>query len=347
MMQIKHKRIGIDEPTFIIAEMSGNHNHDINRAKQLIDIAAEAKVDAIKLQTYTPDTLTINSDRDDFQVKVNDVWKGKTLYELYKWAYTPWEWHKELKEYAESKNLIFFSTPFDETAVDFLEELNVPLYKISSFETNHIPLLKKIAQTGKPVIISRGLTSYNELEEALNVLKENGCKDIAILHCVSSYPAKYEQMNLKTIKNLSEEFNVVTGLSDHSLGNLVPIASVAMGAKIIEKHFTISRNDGGPDAEFSLEKEELIQLVKDIRNLEKALGFVNSDIENLEKENKNFKRSIYVAKNINEGEVFTSENIKVIRPGYGLHPRYYSEIIGKKSKSNLKKGDRFEKKFYI
>lgn len=346
-MQIKHKRIGIDEPTFIIAEMSGNHNHDINRAKQLIDIAAEAKVDAIKLQTYTPDTLTINSDRDDFQVKVNDVWKGKTLYELYKWAYTPWEWHKELKEYAESKNLIFFSTPFDETAVDFLEELNVPLYKISSFETNHIPLLKKIAQTGKPVIISRGLTSYNELEEALNVLKENGCKDIAILHCVSSYPAKYEQMNLKTIKNLSEEFNVVTGLSDHSLGNLVPIASVAMGAKIIEKHFTISRNDGGPDAEFSLEKEELIQLVKDIRNLEKALGFVNSDIENLEKENKNFKRSIYVAKNINEGEVFTSENIKVIRPGYGLHPRYYSEIIGKKSKSNLKKGDRFEKKFYI
>jgi pseudaminic acid synthase len=340
------RNISINEPTFIIAEMSGNHNQSIERAKQLIDVAAEAKVDAIKLQTYTADTMTIDCDKEDFIVKVNDAWKNKTLYELYNWAYTPWEWHKELKKYAESKGLIFFSTPFDETAVNFLEELNVPLYKIASFETNHIPLLKKIAKTGKPVIISRGLTSYLELEEAISVLRENGCKDIVVLHCVSSYPAKYEQMNLKTIKDLSDKFNVISGLSDHSLGNLVPIASVAMGAKVIEKHFTLSRKDGGPDAEFSLEKEELIKLVEDIRNLEKALGCISKESEKKESENKIFKRSIYVVKDIKKGEIFTKDNIRVIRPGYGLHPRYYEDILGKKSILDVEKGTSFKEEFY-
>jgi pseudaminic acid synthase len=340
------KKIGDDEPTFIIAEMSGNHNHDLDRAKKLIDIAVDAKVDAIKLQTYTADTMTIDCDKDDFIVKTNNSWNNKTLYELYNWAYTPWEWHKELKDYAESKGLIFFSTPFDETAVDFLEKLNVPLYKIASFETNHIPLLKKIAKTKKPVILSRGLTNFKEIEEAIKTLKDNGCEDIIVLHCVSSYPAIYEQMNLKTIPFLTEKFKVISGLSDHSMGNIAALAAVSLGAKVIEKHFTISRKDGGPDADFSLEKQELIQFVKDIRNLEKSLGTISNGVEEKEKANKVFKRSIYVVKDIKKGEEFTKENIRVIRPGYGLHPRYYDEIIGKIALKDLQKGDRFKEEYY-
>jgi pseudaminic acid synthase len=349
-MQIKTpkgiRKIGSEKPVFIIAEMSGNHNHDFERAKKLIDIAAEAKVDAIKIQTYTPDTMTINCDKDDFKVKVNDVWKNKTLYELYNWAHTPWDWQPKLKEYAESKGLIFFSTPFDETAVDFLEKMNVQLYKVASFETNHIPLLKKIAQTKKPVILSRGLTNFSEIEEAIKTLKDNGCDDIAILHCVSSYPATYEQMNLKTIPYISEKFNVISGLSDHTLGNIAALGAVSLGAKVIEKHFIILRKDGGPDAEFSLEKEELIQFVKDIRNLEKSLGNISQGIEEKEKTNKVFKRSIYVVKDIKKGEKFTKENIKVIRPGYGLHPRYYESILGKTANLDIKLGTAFKEDFY-
>ena len=343
IINIGGREIGENQPPFVIAEMSGNHNQSLDRALQIVEAAAKSGAHAVKLQTYTADTMTIDSDKDDFLIKTNGLWKNKTLYELYQWAHTPWEWHKELKEYAESKKLIFFSTPFDETAVDFLEELNVPLYKIASFETNHIPLLKKIAKTGKPVIISRGITSYTELEESINTLKENGCKDIVILHCVSSYPAKFEQMNLKTIQDLSNKFNVTTGLSDHSLGNIIPIAAVSLGAHVIEKHFTISRSDGGPDSEFSLEKEELISLVKDIRNLEKALGKVNNSIEKIEKQNRIFKRSIYVVKDIKKGMIFTKDNIRIIRPGYGLHPRYYEKMLGKKATTNIEKGSRFKK----
>jgi pseudaminic acid synthase len=349
-MQIKTpngiRKIGSGEPVFIIAEMSGNHNQDFERAKKLIDVAAEAKVDAIKLQTYKPDTITINCDKEDFQVKINDVWKNKTLYELYGWAYTPWDWQPKLKQYAESKGLIFFSSPFDETAVDFLEEMNVPLYKIASFETNHIPLLKKIAQTKKPVILSRGLTNFLEIKEAIKTLKDNGCDSIAILHCVSSYPASFEQMNLKTIQDISEKFNVLSGLSDHSLGNIAVLGAVALGASIVEKHFTLARSDGGPDAEFSLEKDELIKLVQDIRDLEKSMGKVNYEIGDKEKENKVFKRSIYVVKDIKKGEKFTKENVRVIRPGYGLHPRYYEEILGKSANQNIERGIAFKEGFY-
>ncbi len=346
-IKTKHgvREIGQDKPVFIIAEMSGNHKQSFDRAKKLVDVAAEAGVDAIKLQTYTADTMTIDCDKEDFQVKVNKAWKGRSLYNLYEWAYTPWEWQPKLKKYAESKGLIFFSTPFDETAVDFLEKMEVPLYKVASFENNHIPLLKKIAQTGKPVIMSRGMTILEEIKEALSTLKKAGNSEIALLHCVSSYPAKYEQMNLKTIPDIQKRFNVVAGLSDHTLGTETAIAAVALGAKVIEKHFTISREDGGPDAAFSLEKNELKNLVKTIRNVEKSLGKPSYKIEKKESENRVFKRSIYATRDIKKGEKFTKENIRVIRPGYGLHPRYYEEILNCKSAKFFKKGQSLNKIF--
>jgi pseudaminic acid synthase len=338
------RKIGGDNPVFIIAEMSGNHNQSFERAKELVDVAVEAGVDAIKLQTYTADTLTIDCKKDDFQVKVNKAWKGKTLYNLYEWAHTPWEWQPKLKKYAESKGLIFFSTPFDETAVDFLEKMKVSLYKVASFENNHIPLLKKIAQTKKPIIMSRGMTTMDEIKEALETLKEAGNSELALLHCVSSYPAKYEQMNLNTIPDIQKRFNVIPGLSDHTVGTETAIAAVALGAKIIEKHFTISKEDGGPDAAFSLEKDELKKLVRTIRNIEKSLGKASYEIGKKESENKVFKRSIYVVKDIKKGEKFTEENIRVIRPGYGLHPRYYEEILNKKANFDIKKGEPFNRK---
>jgi pseudaminic acid synthase len=318
--------------------MSGNHNHDLNTAKKIIDESAKAGADAIKLQTYTADTMTIDCDNKYFQVNVNDTWKGKTLYELYKLAYTPWEWHKDLKEYAESKGLIFFSTPFGETAVDFLERLNVQLYKVASFEINHIPLLKKIASTKKPVIISRGLSSEKEISLAVKTLKDNGCPAISVLHCVSSYPAIPEQMNLKTISDIGKRFDVIPGLSDHTIDNDVAIASVALGAKIIEKHVTLSRKEGGPDSTFSLEPNELSSLVKSIKTVEKAIGKITYEIGEKEKANVVFRRSIFVVKNIKKGEEFDKENIQVIRPGHGMHPKFYEENIGKKAKRNLKKG---------
>ncbi len=339
------RKIGPGNPVFIIAEMSGNHNQSFERAKKLIDVAAKAGVDAIKLQTYTADTLTIDCDKSDFQVRVNKTWKGKTLYDLYKWAYTPWEWQPKLKKYAESKGLVFFSTPFDETAVDFLEKMNVSLYKVASFETGHIPLLKRIGKTKKPVIISRGITNLKEIMEAISVLKKSGTREMALMHCVSSYPAEYEQMNLKTISDIPKKFNVISGLSDHTLGINVSIAAVALGACIIEKHFTLSRRDGGPDAAFSLEKNELRELVKAVRNTEKALGKVSYKIENKENENRVFKRSIYIIKDIKKGDKFTQKNIGVIRPGYGMHPRYYENILGKTSTKNLKGGTAMRKRF--
>ncbi|MDD3607977.1 MAG: pseudaminic acid synthase [Candidatus Moranbacteria bacterium] len=332
------REIGPGKPVFIIAEMSGNHNQDFKRAKKLIDVAVEAGVDAIKLQTYTADTMTIDCDNTDFQVKVNKAWKGRTLYNLYKWAHTPWKWQPRLKKYAESKGLILFSTPFDETAVDFLEKMNVPLYKIASFETNHIPLLKKIGKTRKPVIMSRGITTLDEIKEAINILKKSGTSELALLHCVSSYPAEYDQMNLRTIIDIQKRFGVISGLSDHTLGVDVSVAAVALGAHIIEKHFTLSRKDGGPDAAFSLEKKELKNLVTTIRNTEKSLGKINYSIGNREKENKIFKRSIYITKDIKIGQKLSKENIRVIRPGYGMHPRFYELVLGKKASRNIKRG---------
>jgi len=335
----KGKRaIGPNEPVFIIAEMSGNHNQSYTRAKKIIDAAVEAKVDAIKLQTYTPDTITIDCDNEYFQVKTNDAWKGQTLYELYKKAYTPWEWQPKLKEYAEKKGILFFSTPFDDTAVDFLEKMDVKLYKVASFEIIDIPLLEKIGKTKKPVIMSRGMASKEEIKLAIKTLKDNGCPQVAILHCVSSYPAKPEQMNLATIPDIAKTFNAVTGLSDHTLGINTAITSVALGANIIEKHVTLSRAEGGVDSQFSLEPNELKQLVRSIREIEKSIGVANYICDKRESKNIIFRKSLFVVKDIKKGEKLNKKNVKSIRPGHGLPPKYYKNILEKTVKKDLKKG---------
>ncbi len=324
--------------TFIIAEMSANHGHDIKKAYKIIDEAAKAGADAVKLQTYTPDTITINSDKKYFQIKVNAAWKGQTLYSLYGKAYTPWGWQPKLKKYAESKGLICFSTPFDNTAVDFLEKMNMPLYKVASFEVVDIPLLKRIGETKKPVIISRGMSSLPELKLAIKTLKESGCPSIAILHCISSYPAEHKEMNLKTIPDLSKKFKTVVGISDHSLGITVPISSVSLGASIIEKHITLSRKDGGPDATFSLEPHEFKNLVDAVRNTEASLGKPFYGPGSKESENIIFRKSLFVVENIKKGQKLTAQNIRSIRPGHGLESKYYDRIIGKLAKINLEKG---------
>lgn len=332
------RTIGPGHPAFIIAEMSGNHNQSYEKAIKIIDAAVKAGVDAIKLQTYTPDTITIDCDKEPFQVKVNDAWKGQTLYSLYKTAYTPWDWQPKLKQYAESKGVLVFSSPFDETAVDFLESMNVALYKVASFEINHIPLLKKIGRTGKPVIMSRGMASSEDIALAIKTLKEAGCPQVAVLHCVSSYPATYDQMHLKTIPDIAERFDVVAGLSDHTLGITVPIAAVALGASVIEKHFTLARAEGGPDAGFSLEPAELEQLVRSVRDAEAALGKPTYQTDPKEAENKIFRRSIFVVKDTKKGEQFTEQNIRVIRPGHGMQPRYYEDVLGKTASKDLERG---------
>lgn len=337
-IKIKSKKIGEGQPVFIVAEISGNHNQNIKRAKELAKRACESGADAVKIQTYTPDTLTIDCKNKWFQVKVNEAWKGKTLYELYKTAYTPWEWQKELKEIVESYGKIFFSTAYDETAVDFLEKMKIPAYKVASFEITDIELLKKIAKTKKPVIISQGMASLDELKLALLTLKKNGIKQVAVLHCVSSYPAKPEEMNLATIPDIRRRFGVVAGLSDHTLTTSVAVASVSLGASIIEKHFTLRRADGGPDASFSLDPEEFKVLVESVRQVEKAIGKVNYGVGKEELENIVFRRSLFVVKDVKKGEKFTRENLKSIRPGYGLSPKYFKTVLGKKIKKTTRKG---------
>lgn len=332
------RKIGPGQPVFIIAELSGNHHQNYDEAIKLIDAAAEAGVDAIKLQTYTADTITINCDKEPFQVKVNDAWKGQTLHSLYQKAYTPWDWQPKLKEYGESKGLIVFSTPFDNTAVDFLEKINVALYKVASFEVVDIPLLKKIGQTKKPVIMSRGMASIEELESAIKTLKDNGAPKVAVLHCVSSYPAKPEEMNLATIPDLAKKFNVIAGLSDHTLGIAASVASVALGACIIEKHLTLARADGGPDAGFSLEPDELKKLVESVRVAEKAIGKPSYGVGAGESENVIFRKSLFVVEDIKKGEKFTSRNVRSIRPGHGLAPKYYDEVINKRAAMNIERG---------
>lgn len=330
--------IGPEEQVFIIAEMSGNHNQDIGRAFKIIDAAAEAGVDAVKLQTYTPDTITLNCDNKYFQVKVNDAWKGQTLYSLYEKAYTPWEWQPKLKEYGEAKGLVVFSTPFDNTAVDFLEKMNVDLYKVASFEVVDIPLLKRIGQTKKPVIMSRGMATREEIELAIKTLKENGAPQIAVLHCVSSYPALPEEMNLATIRDLTERFNVVSGLSDHTVDPGVAVAAVALGACVIEKHLTLARTDGGPDAAFSLEPNEFQKLVESIRDIEKVIGRPQYGFGKKEIENVNFRKSLFVVENIKQGEKLSKKNVRSIRPGFGLEPKFYDEVIGKKAAVDIERG---------
>jgi pseudaminic acid synthase len=324
---------------FIIAEMSGNHNQSLERALAIVDAASEAGAHAIKLQTYTPDTMTIDIKGGLFDINdSSSLWAGRNLYELYKEAHTPWEWHRPIFEHAKKKGLIVFSTPFDETAVDFLEELDVVAYKIASFENTDFPLLKKIASTGKPVIMSTGLSNISDIDEAVRLLRSEGCKDIVLLKCTSTYPASPESTNLLTIPHLGKMFNVHVGLSDHTMGIGAAVASVALGARVIEKHFTLRRADGGVDSAFSLEPEELKQLVIESERAFLALGSVYYGIQEDEKKSLRYKRSVYAVKNIKQGEIFTSENIRVIRPGNGLPPKYYERLIGRHAPADISAG---------
>lgn len=328
--------VGLSHKPFIIAEMSGNHNQSLERALSIIDAAAATGAHAIKIQTYTADTLTINHNKGLFYISdEKSLWKGRTLYDLYEEAYTPWEWHKAIFEHSKKRGIIAFSTPFDESSVDFLEELNVPAYKIASFENNHLPLLKKVALTGKPVIMSTGLSTVAGIFEAVNVLREHGCKDLILLKCTSSYPATPESTNLLTIPHMAELFNCHVGLSDHTMGVGVPIAAVALGARVIEKHFTLDRSEGGVDSAFSLEPDELKSLVIESERGFQGLGGVSYNILDSEKNSLRFKRSIYVTAGIKEGETFSEDNLRIIRPGDGLHPRYFTELLGKKAGKDI------------
>ncbi len=339
-IKIADKLIGKNNKPFIIAEMSGNHNQSLDRAKDIIKVAAETGAHAVKLQTYTADTMTINHHGGLFDITdKGSLWYGRNLYELYEEAHTPWEWHKPLFDYANSLGLICFSTPFDETAVDFLETLNVPCYKIASFENTDHPLLKKVAQTGKPVIMSTGIANVSDIVESVQILKNNGCNKIVLLKCTSTYPATPENTNLLTIPILQEIFpDCVIGLSDHTMGIGASIASVALGAKVIEKHFTLNRADGGVDSTFSMEPAEMKSLVVESERAFLAMGEVQLSVQKVEEKSKMFKRSIYVIKDIKDGEPFTKENIKVIRPGDGLAPKYYDMMLTKKATRVYKLG---------
>ena len=341
--KIANKKIGKGNPVFVIAEISANHNQSFKRAKQLIEAAAKAGVDAVKIQTYKPDTLTIDCDKKPFVIKsYNKNWNGKTLYELYRDGYMPWDWQPKLKKIAERLGIILFSTAYDETSVDFLESINISAYKVASFELTDVVLLSKIAKTKKPVIISRGMGSVEEIKEAVSILKKNGAGGIAVLHCVSSYPAKPEDMNLKTIPDIEKRFKVVSGLSDHTLGISAAVASVALGASIIEKHFTLKKSDGGVDSSFSIEPEELKKLVKSIREAEKAIGKVQYGPIGNEFAELKGRRSLFAVKDIKKGEFFTKENIRIIRPNFGLAPKFFFKIIGKKAEKDIGRGTPLE-----
>lgn len=334
---IDGRRIGVSIEPYVIAELSANHNGSIEVAKDIIKIAKNAGADAIKLQTYRPDTITMDVKTDEFLIK-NGLWAGKSLYELYESAYMPWEWHKPLFDYARSLDLTIFSSPFDETAVDLLEDLNTPAYKIASFEAIDLGLIKYVASTGKPMIISTGMADEGEIQEAINAARESGCNDLAILHCVSGYPAPAEDYNLKTIVDMENKYGVPVGLSDHTIDNATAIAAVALGACIVEKHVTLDREGGGPDDSFSLEPDELNNLCKDIKTAWASVGKVNYDRKSSEKENLKFRRSLYFTKDMAAGDVIGPHNIRSIRPGYGLPPKYYNEILGKVINKSVTKG---------
>ena len=325
------------EKTYIIAEMSANHAGSLSRAKEIIHAAKEAGADCIKIQTYTPDTITINCDNKYFQI-TEGTWKGENLYKLYGKAYTPWEWQAELKEEAKGIGLDFLSTPFDKTSVDFLESIGIEFYKIASFELVDIPLIKYVASKGKPIIMSTGMGSLGEIEDAVNAIRSKGNNQIALLKCSSAYPAISSDMNLKTMVNMAETFGVAVGLSDHSMGSLGAVTAVAMGAQIIEKHFCLSRGVENPDSTFSMEPKEFAAMVGDIRTVEKAIGKVSYGVTDQEKNNVAFRRSIFVVKDVKKGEVFTEENIRVIRPSNGLPPKYYEDVLGKVSSKDITRG---------
>ncbi|QUM79411.1 pseudaminic acid synthase [Moritella sp. 5] len=334
---IDGRKIGPDYPPYIIAELSANHNGDINRAFRIMEEAKNAGADAIKLQTYTHETITMDCDSDEFQIR-GGLWDGQTLYELYKGAHMPWAWHKPLFEKAKELDMTIFSSPFDFTAVDLLEDLDAPAYKIASFEVIDLPLIKRVAQTGKPMIISTGMANKVEIEEAITTARENGCEELVVLHCVSGYPAPADQYNLRTIADIATRFNVLSGLSDHTIENATAVASVALGACLIEKHVTLDRSGGGADDSFSLEPKELAELCTDTKIAWQAMGKVNYERTEAEQGNVKFRRSLYVVKDIAAGETLTAENVRSIRPGFGLAPKHYDAILGKKAKCLIPRG---------
>jgi len=338
-MQIGNFKISKERPVFIIAELSANHNGSLATALETVKAAKRAGADCIKLQTYTADTITINSKKDDFRIG-GTIWDGKYLHDLYKEAYTPWEWHAALFKAAEEEGLICFSSPFDPTSVELLESLNTPAYKIASFEITDIPLIELVASKGKPVIISTGIASTEDIELALDACRRVGNNDIALLKCTSSYPAPIEEANMIMVKDLAERYDVISGLSDHTIGSTVPVVATCFGARIIEKHFILDRSVGGPDASFSMNEEEFTAMVRAVREAERAIGVVDYELTDKQLKGRDFSRSLYVVEDVEKGEVFTEANIRSIRPGFGLHPRYYHQIIGRTANRRWEKGDR-------
>lgn len=337
-MKIGEFNIGENTPVFIIAELSANHNGSIETAKETIRAAKRTGADAIKLQTYTADTMTLDVKKDDFLLKQGTIWDGKYLHDLYKEAYTPWEWHEQLFNTAREEGLVCFSSPFDSTAVEFLEGLDAPAYKIASFEITDIPLIELVASKGKPVIISTGIAGKEDIELALDACDRMGNSNVALLKCTSSYPAPIEEANMVMIKDLADRFNVISGLSDHTMGSTVPIVAVSFGAKIIEKHFILDKSIGGPDASFSMDEVEFTSMVKAVREAEKAIGKVDYRLSEKQQKGREFSRSLYVVKDIQKGELISSDNVRSIRPGFGLHPKNYSRVLGKRAKTGMEKG---------
>jgi len=336
-MKIGNFTIDDKSPVFIIAELSANHNGSLDNALATIKAAKRAGADCIKLQTYTADTITLDSDKEDFVIK-GTIWDGKKLHTLYQEAYTPWEWHEQIYRVAQEEGLICFSSPFDKTAVDLLESLNSPAYKIASFEITDIPLIEYVASKGKPVIISTGIARQEDIELALDACHRMGNYDVALLKCTSSYPAPIDEANMCMVKDLAERYNVISGLSDHTMGSTVPVVATVFGAKIIEKHFIIDRAIGGPDASFSMNEEEFTAMVKAVREAEKASGVVDYNLTEKQAKGRDFSRSLYIAEDIKVGEIFTEKNLRSVRPGFGLHPKYYNQLLGKKATTHLEKG---------
>jgi len=338
-MRIENREISEKSPVFIIAELSANHNGSLEVAIETIKAAKRTGADAIKLQTYTADTITLDSRKDDFKIK-GTIWEGKNLHDLYKEAFTPWEWHETLFNVAKQEGLVCFSSPFDKSSVDFLETLNAPAYKIASFEITDIPLIEYVASKGKPIIISTGIAMEEDIVMALDACHRMNNYDIALLKCTSSYPAPIEEANMSMVADLAKRFNVISGISDHTMGSVVPIVSVCFGAKIIEKHFIMDRSIGGPDASFSMTEPEFTEMVTAVRQAESAIGEVNYTLTQKQMEGRAYSRSLYVSNNMKAGEIITIENVRSVRPGFGLHPKHYHEILGKSVKVDLEIGDR-------
>lgn len=340
-MKIASKEISADSGVFIIAELSANHNGSLETALETIKAAKRAGADAIKLQTYTADTLTIQSDKEDFKINAGSTWDGKTFYDLYQSAYTPWEWHQALFDCAKEEGLICFSSPFDKTAVDLLEELDAPAYKIASFEITDIPLIEYVASKGKPIILSTGIAGLDDIELALDACRRKGNNQIGLLKCTSSYPAPIEEANMVMIPEFRKRFGVIPGISDHTMGSTVPVVATTLGAKIIEKHFILDRSIGGPDASFSMDEIEFTAMVKAVREAERAVGHVSYELTDKQLKGRDFSRSLYVVKDIKKGEEITEENVRSIRPGFGMHPKELKNWLGKSAPRDYERGERF------